>query len=63
MSGEKRAAIYLRRSREEKEDGYSLPAQRRKALARAESEGWRVVDVIEDEVSQAAMCTVQAGGG
>lgn len=44
-----KAAIYLRRSREEREDGYSLPAQRRKALERAEEEGWEVVDVIEDD--------------
>lgn len=43
-----RAAVYLRRSREEREDGYSLPSQRRKAL-RAADEGWRVVDVIEDD--------------
>ena len=49
-AGVKRVALYLRVSTDEQaEHGYSIPEQRRELVAHAEREGWRVVDVIEDD--------------
>jgi site-specific DNA recombinase len=49
-AGVKRVALYLRVSTDEQaEHGYSIPEQRRELMAHAEHEGWRVVDVIEDD--------------
>lgn len=43
-----RAAVYLRASTEEKQEG-SIPLQRRDCLAFIEKKGWELVEVWEDE--------------